>query len=160
MLDLRELHRRMDREALILGNRLSLVLDTLEQLRRLTLLLFRHTPNDPQAIDAWLQRNGFATDSLGFFRSQAQLDRIAGGSVRPDELTFGWAGTLKDDPILRFRMYALRDLGADVQALRQRVEGAAWIYYQDARNACVVVPVRTSPQSFPLISTGTRITPT
>jgi hypothetical protein len=140
MLDVRQLHRQMDREALILGNRISLVFDTLEQLRRLTLLLFRHRPSDDRAVDTWLQQDGFRVDESGFIRSQPHLDRICRSATGPDEMTFAWAETLKDDKILLSRLHALRHLGTDLRSLRERIEGVAWMYYQDDRNGSLVYP--------------------
>ncbi len=137
---IRELQRQMEREALILGSRILRIYDTLEQLRRITSLLFRHTYEDPDAIDAWLEHEEFEVDSSGFFRSQRAVEQMQDGQVRADALSFGWAASRKDDPVLRFHLYALRELGKDIRSLREQIEGTAWTYYQDAHNACLVYP--------------------
>jgi eukaryotic-like serine/threonine-protein kinase len=169
MLDVRQLHRHMDREALILSNRISLVFDTLEQLRRLTLLLLRHRTCDHRAIEAWLEQDGFRADESGFIRSQPQLERICQSVTGPEEVTFAWAETLKHDKVLLSRLHALRHLGSDLRSLRQRIEGVAWMYYQDDRNGCLAYPpldmAATIPSDFdwhtyhPFLSTGPAVNP-
>ncbi len=144
-----KLASRVDREALVLGHRLQLVLDTLEQLRRLTVTLLRYTPDEPAQIDAWLERAGFAAGAAGFYRQPQLLARVRGANTPPDEPIFAWAAGLRDDPVIRFHMFALRELGEDLTQLRNRLKGVAWIYYQDVRNAALVFPALDIAQAIP-----------
>ncbi len=144
-----KLASRVDREALVLGHRLQQVLDTLEQLRRLTATLLRYTPDDPGQIDAWLARAGFAVDASGFFRQPGLLARVRAEATPPDEPIFAWAAALRDDPVIRFHMFALRELGEDLTQLRARLKGVAWIYYQDVRNAALVFPSMDIAEAIP-----------
>lgn len=139
----------MDREALILGNRILQIFDMLEQLRRLTILLFQHTPDDPALIDAWLEQAQFQAMESGFFASASLLERVRDDARRPEDLGLGWSNTLIDDPVARHHFYALRNLGKDIHSLRQRIPGIAWTYYQDACNVSMVYPALNAADVIP-----------
>ncbi|WDP90879.1 MAG: response regulator [Desulfobacter sp.] len=122
----------------------------LEELKRVSLILFTRTPRDSADIQAWYRQDGFGVDDDGFWISLPLLAAFRGGRAPAHAVSFSWHPDLRDDPEASFRMYCLKDVGQYLMEARQRLPGTAWIYYQDVTN--------TSMQ-FPYIDQVTAITP-
>lgn len=150
--EIASIHAQIETFVLSLGGRVRRIHDALEHLRHETSLRLRLERQDPAAIDRWLEEDRFAVDDDGFFQSLRRLEQHRAGALGPDAVTQFWAARDRDDPGLRARLYALRDVGPRLLELQRGQPGVAWIYYQDAANAAVVFPyfdlVKILPSSF------------
>ncbi|MBU1701875.1 MAG: hypothetical protein KJ970_10185 [Candidatus Eisenbacteria bacterium] len=134
------LEYQLERSAASLTSRILKIYDVLEELRDKTLRCFRDTKNDRRSISQWLREEAFAEDPDGFFQSLAALEKYRNGQADPDGISYFWNPQGQNDPQTRFRMYALRDFGTILTAVRKTLPGIAWVYYQDVTNASIQHP--------------------
>jgi signal transduction histidine kinase len=131
----------LERYHAILSQQIDRVCNALEELQRSTLhLLDLNADSDEEAIDAWLQKEGFAVDAEGFFQSQPLLSAFRKGTAPKDAISFSWGQHLQSDSTARRHLYSHRALGPRLKHLYDRLEGAVWIYYQDAGNTALQYP--------------------
>lgn len=148
MSQLAVLHGQVQLAARSIGSRIARLHEALYHLASLSDALLATTPDDPPAIAAWLEREGFAVDPHGgFFERAPHLARLrakaaAGDKPDPavDPCSFLWPPSRRDDPVTRHHLYAQRDLGPTLQAIRGRFPDVVWIYYQDDTNAALIAP--------------------
>lgn len=94
-----------------------------------------HTWHDAFAgingVDRWLEDDGFVVDQ-GWFEAASRLAIVRERGRNLEAPGAAWSALVKDHPEVRRRMYLLRDLGPYLRALYARLQGIAWIYFQDA----------------------------
>ncbi|MCG8685938.1 MAG: response regulator [Desulfobacterales bacterium] len=123
---------------------------TLEELRRLSLILFTHTRADNKQIKDWFAAEDFNIDEDGFWTSISLLRAFRQNQAPPDAISYSWHPNLVNDQDACFRMYCLRIMGPYLLEISNRLPDAAWIYYQDVTNTSI---------QFPYIDQKTAITP-
>lgn len=148
MSELAILHGQVQLAARSIGLRNARLHEALHHLASLSETLFEATPDDPPAIAAWLEREGFAIDPRGgFFERAEHLARLrahADAGTRPDPaidpISFLWPPSRRESPVTRHHLYAQRDLGPALHAMHRRFPEVVWIYYQDDTNALLITP--------------------
>ncbi len=131
----------LERYHAVLSQQIDRVCNALEELQRSSLhLLSLNADASDEAIDNWLQAEGFAVDTEGFFQSRPLLSAFRKGTAPKDAISFSWGQHLRTDPTARRHMYSHRALGPRLKHLYDRLEGAVWIYYQDASNTALQFP--------------------
>jgi PAS domain S-box-containing protein len=121
-----------DKVALGLQAHVQRVHDSLEELERLTQILFTLTPRDPGVIEPWTGNTEFP----GSPDPQGSLDR-SGSPLAP--VVVGTPAGRKD-PASMFRLYALRDLGSFLRRIYSAIPGAPRIYYRDITDSLIIFP--------------------
>ena len=134
------LKRYVETISLKINTRVEQLTWALHELARLTCFLFQETKHDEALIDEWLNRNSFSVDEDGFYQSRTQLEAFRRGTSRADAISCSWGKHLQTDPVIRFRLFALRNIGQTLSDLHERLPFAAWIYYQDVSNTAIQYP--------------------
>ena len=150
MLELERIETQLKIVARSISCELDRVEDILHYLARLTHELFRLTPDDGEAIRAWLETDGFAVDEDGFYQSGPHLKAFRAGTLPDDALSFSWPPEKRDDPDARYRLFCHKEIGQTLATLHQRLPGAIWFYYQDVTGTAL---------QYPYIDQITAITP-
>jgi len=120
-------------EAHVIGNRVARIFDALEQLKRLSELRFHHALPSPEATNRWFEESGFGIDQHGFVHPAADAPC---NSI----LSFAWGRDFTSNNQLQARLFAINSMGPDIRTIRDRLDGVAWCYYQDALNGTLVYP--------------------
>ncbi|HCY87275.1 MAG TPA: hypothetical protein DHV36_19235 [Desulfobacteraceae bacterium] len=136
--------------AQILGGNITNCHHALEELRRLSLILFSQTRAQETDIRRWFAAEGFGIDEDGFWTSLPLLAAYRNDRAPANAVSWSWHPDLVHNPDACFRMYCLRDAGTYLAEIRARLPDAAWIYYQDVTNTAI---------QFPYIDQITAITP-
>ena len=136
--------------AQILGGNITNCHHALEELRRLSLILFTQTRADEADIRRWFAAEEFGIDGDGFWTSLPLLEAHRNNTAPADAVSWSWHPELAENPEACFRMYCLRQAGTYLEEIRARLPDAAWIYYQDVTNTAI---------QFPYIDQITAITP-
>ena len=150
MLESTSIRLQVQQVSSVLGHTIKNCHRTLEELRRLSLLLFTHTRADASDIRAWFESEGFGIDEDGFWTALPRLAAFRKGEIPEEAVSYSWHPSLREDPEAGFRMFCLRDVGRYLMEIREQLPGTAWIYYQDVTNTSV---------QFPYIDQITAITP-
>jgi hypothetical protein len=124
--------RELELQACVLGGRAARVVDALEQLRRLTELRLRLVRPGPHDVARWLESERFGRDPSGFFRPQP----VEAASL----MEYAWGSAVADETALGDALYALRDMGPDLRAIRDRLRGVAWCYFMHVANGALLHP--------------------
>ncbi|WDP83885.1 MAG: response regulator [Desulfobacter sp.] len=133
-----------------IGAKIKTCHHTLEELRRLSLILFTHTRAEDKDIQDWFESENFGIDEHGFWTSLSQLKEFRTGRAPSHAISYSWHPDQVQNPDACFRMYCLRHMGVHLKEILTRLPHAAWIYYQDVTNTSV---------QFPYIDQITAITP-
>ena len=133
-----------------LGATIQTCLHALEELRRITLILFDRPRPTPGEIRDWFEAENFGIDDDGFWTSVSLLRAARAGTAPPDAISYSWHPDLVENDDACFRMYCLRNAGTFLREIRDGLPHAAWIYYQDVTNTAA---------QFPYIDQITAITP-
>jgi len=131
MNEIKSIQYQLERIALTLSQRVQNIHNALEELKRLTLVLFEVTPDNPEEVERWLRDEGFAEGTNGFFRRPRLAEQYHQGKVPSNTFGYQWPNTLKDNQDVRFRLYSLRNIAGHLASIKSRLGGVAWIYYQD-----------------------------
>lgn len=150
MAELQRIQTGLKAIAKVISCELERVKDSLYFLACHTLELHSITPHDPDAIDAWLQQEGFAVGEDGFYLSLPELEAYRSGRASENAVSYSWPPEKIHDPDARYRLYCHRNVGVVLETLNKRLPGAAWIYYQDVTNTAL---------QYPYIDQVTAITP-
>lgn len=150
MLESTSVRLQVQQVSSVLGNTVKDCHRTLEELRRLTQILFTHTKADAADIRAWFEAEGFGVDEDGFWMSLPHLAAFRKGELPEETISYSWHPSVRKNFDAGFRMFCLRDLGRYLVDIRKQLPGTAWMYYQDVTNTSV---------QFPYIDQITAITP-
>lgn len=126
------IHRQVELIAASIGARVRRLQDALHDLSFLTRKLFRGAQVEPGAVAAWLDGERFEVLETGFYEQRDRVERARAQGKLEGELTCAWGALSKDVPGVAEHLYLLRDLSPMLQQIHGRLEGVAWIYYQDA----------------------------
>ncbi|MCJ2163571.1 MULTISPECIES: ATP-binding protein [unclassified Pseudodesulfovibrio] len=150
MLELERIQTQLKVVSRVISCELDRVKDALHYLACHSLELFKITPRDPAAIRDWLTSAGFGVGEDGFYLSLHDLKAFRGGSLSKEALSYSWPPDSKGDLDAGYRLFCHRSMGPMLMALRQRLPGTVWIYYQDIANTAL---------QYPYIDQITAITP-
>jgi len=114
--------------------------EALFNLRDMTLFLIQETSDDQELIENWLHENRFETCEDGFFQSKMLLELYRKGNGPATGISYSWNPELENNQLARFRMYAHRNMGKYLLRIHKRLDGIAWIYYQDVTNTALQFP--------------------
>ncbi|MBI9089100.1 MAG: response regulator [Desulfobacterium sp.] len=114
--------------------------DTLNELKRLSQLLFSEITADQLDIDRWFETEGFGVDDAGFWLRLPLQEAFRSDRVPDNAISYSWSPGLRNNPETCFRMYCLRNIGTFLDEMRTRLPGSAWFYYQDVTNTSVQFP--------------------
>jgi PAS domain S-box-containing protein len=114
--------------------------DTLNELKRLSQLLFSEIRADRSDIERWFETEGFGVDDAGFWLRLPLQEAFRSNRAPDDAISYSWPPGLRNDPEACFRMYCLRNIGTFLGEIRTRLPGSAWFYYQDVTNTSVQFP--------------------
>lgn len=134
------LKRYVEAISLKINTRVEQLTWALHELDRMTCFLFGATPNEDELIDQWLRDEAYIVDEDGFYQSRTQLEAFRRGELLPNGISCSWGKHLQFDSDVRFRQYALRNMGHTLFDLHKRFPFAAWIYYQDISNTAIQYP--------------------
>ena len=150
MLELERIQTQLKVVTRVVSCELDRVKDVLVYLAHHSSELFQITPNDPSAIRAWLEKEGFGVGKDGFFLSLPDLEAHRNGTLHEEALSYSWPGDIRDDPDAGYRLFCHRTMGPMLRALQERLPGTVWVYYQDVTNTAL---------QYPYIDQITAITP-
>ncbi len=150
MIQNRPVQLQVRQAAQILGGNITNCHYALEELKRLSLILFTQTRADAADIRRWFAAQGFGVDEDGFWTALPLLKAFRENRAPGDAISWSWHPDLADNPEACFRMYCLRNSGAYLKEILARLPDAAWMYYQDVTNTAI---------QFPYIDQITAITP-
>ncbi len=114
--------------------------DTLNELKRLSQLLFSEVRADRSDIERWFETEGFGVDDAGFWLRLPLQEAFRSNRAPGNAISYSWSPGLRNDPETCFRMYCLRNIGTFLGEIRTRLPGSAWFYYQDVTNTSVQFP--------------------
>ncbi|MBU1003499.1 MAG: response regulator [Proteobacteria bacterium] len=140
MLELQQIQTQLKAVARVISCELDRVKDTLHYLACHTLELFKITPDDPKAINAWLEDKGFGVGEDGFFLSLPDLEAFRTGTLPKDALSYSWPPEMAQDPAARYRLYCHKNMGSMLMTLQERLPGTVCVYYQDITNTALQSP--------------------
>jgi PAS domain S-box-containing protein len=106
--------------------------DSLEELERLTQILFDVTPRDPGTVTAWAARRTLPQDP----EEPTVTDT---GGMQPFPAVVVNAVSM-EDPAALFRLYALRDLSSFLRRIYSSLPGAPRILYRDITDSHIIYP--------------------
>jgi PAS domain S-box-containing protein len=144
------LRMETERAAIHLNQHLTRCYDALHELQHLSSLLFDTPPAPQSALDDWFEREGFGIDTDGFWQPLPLLQAFREDAAPLDAISYSWPAAERANAPACQRMYSLRKIGPILQAIRDRLPGTAWIYYQDVTNTAL---------QYPYIDQITAITP-
>lgn len=131
---------QIERQAISLSTRIDTIYSSLQELKRLTNILFELTPNDNKAIFDWIQSEQFNVDD-DYFISDKTLNNFKNNVLADTSVTYHWPEKLKDNSELQHSFYALRSIGTTLKEMKVNLGDITIIYYQDIiKNACVAYP--------------------
>ncbi|WP_421901349.1 response regulator [Maridesulfovibrio sp.] len=133
----------------VISCELERVEDFLYFLDSLTCKLFTETERNDAAIDKWLSDDKFAVGSDGFYLSIPQLDAFRKGKLAGDAVSFSWPPEKIDDPVARFHLYCLHNIGDIFSAMHERIPSSVWMYYQDVTNTALQFPYIDQIEAIP-----------
>ena len=142
MNEIRSIQTQLENMVKRISHNISSVYYALEELNRLTNLMFELTPYNAEQIQQWITDNGFSADEKGFFRNQEILEKHLRKEELPNSLiTYHWPAKLKDDDELAYRFYVQRNIGKILEQIYSRLGNISIIYYQDIPcNASLAYP--------------------
>ncbi|MCP4119389.1 MAG: response regulator [Desulfobacteraceae bacterium] len=114
--------------------------DTLNELKRLSMLLFSEIRADRSDIERWFETEGFGVDDAGFWLRLPLQKAFRSNRAPGTAVSYSWHPGQRNDPETCFRMYCLRNIGIHLEEIRTRLPGSAWFYYQDVTNTSVQFP--------------------
>jgi PAS domain S-box-containing protein len=114
--------------------------DTLNELKRISQLLFSEIRAERSDIERWFETEGFGVDDAGFWLRLPLQEAFRSHRAPDTAISYSWPPGLKNDPAACFRMYCLRNIGTFLGEIRTRLPGSAWFYYQDVTNTSVQFP--------------------
>ncbi len=114
--------------------------DTLNELKRLSQLLFSEIRCEQSDIERWFEKEGFGVDDAGFWLRLPLQEAFRSHRVPGNAISYSWSPGLRNDPETCFRMYCLRNIGTFLGEIRTRLPASAWFYYQDVTNTSVQFP--------------------
>ena len=123
-----------------LGEKIKSCHYALEELRRLSLVIFTNTAASPTDIQNWFEKDGFGIDPDGFWTPLPLLQAFREKRAPPDAISFSWHPGLAKHPEACFRMYCLRHTGPYLDQILGKLPDAAWMYYQDVTNTSIQFP--------------------
>ncbi len=141
MTDIEAIKWHLERYRSILTQQADRLVNALEELQRLTLMLFKINQAASDAeIEDWLSEAGFAVDEDDFFQSIPLLQAHRNNRAPDDAISISWGKHLKHDNTARRNLYALRSIGPYLKHIHKRLNKSGWIYYQDASNTALQFP--------------------
>lgn len=141
MNEVKSLRLQLERKVLVLKQHINDIYGALNELKTITEIVFNITPYNREDVIGWLQSESFELDGKGFVVS-TKLTKLEQDQQLPSTaLAHHWPAKQKNNLDLIHRYYALRNMGEVLQPIRERLNGATIIYYQDIEhNASVAYP--------------------
>ncbi len=128
-----------DKGARILQHRVQRIHDSLQELERLTRFAFTTTEGTDEA-QRWIEDEGFGIDPDGYYLPLPLLESYRAGTAEEEAVSTFWDPAQISNPDAARRLHALRKFGPELQKIRSRHEGVAWVYYQDVTNVSIQFP--------------------
>ncbi|MGB0696950.1 MAG: GGDEF domain-containing protein [Rhodospirillaceae bacterium] len=133
--EIRSIQMQVGRQALALGHRVQLVHLALEEIKTLSEVMIDLTPCPPEAIDAWLETDGFTELHPGFFESKIAHEAFTRGTLCPNAITVHWPMAHRNTEPVRALFYALRTIGPQLARVKASLEGVSILYYQNVEHS-------------------------
>jgi len=141
MNEVESIQLQLERIALTLSYNIQDIYWSLDELKNITEILFDITPHNDEAINTWLEQEQFVEDEQGYYKSLNLINKYHDKSLSADAIAFQWPALVKNSSALKFRFYALRNLGKHLQRIKEKLGNVTTLYYQDfTNNACLTFP--------------------
>ena len=112
----------------------------LQELNRLSLMLFSEIRAERSDIESWFKAEGFGVDDAGFWLMLPLQEAFRSQRAPWDAISYSWPPGLRDDAQASFRMYCLRNIGPHLHGIRSSLPDSSCIYYQDVTNTSIQFP--------------------
>ncbi len=140
MNEIEAIKEQLERYGAVLTRQVDRLYNALEELQRTTLLLVDTDSATEDDIENWLQSEGFAVDSDGFFQSLPLVTASRENRAPKDAISFSWGEHLRDNPHVRQDIYRHRNVGPHLKNIHDRLGDVGWIYYQSVHNTALQYP--------------------
>ena len=141
MREIDALQYQLGQTAEAVSGRIRQLQEALHHLAGVTVTLVDDVPVHDGAVEAWLEQSDFVRDPDGYFERREVLQRARSGDIDPDVALYYAHHRYQGDPEALRRMFALRDMGPRLRAVRERLGDVEWLYYQDARGWAMSYPM-------------------
>jgi signal transduction histidine kinase/ActR/RegA family two-component response regulator len=142
------LQYQLGQTAAAIAGRVAQLSEALHHLAGITSLVVEEHGASVEQVDAWIDEH-FVRDPDGYFGRREVLDLARAGQTDLDHFVFYVHHRFADDPDVRRRMHAMRNLGPRLRAVRERLADVEWVYYQDARGWAVSYPMHDPSPTIP-----------
>ncbi len=106
---------------MLINSRAERIYSALEELREMTVFLLSETYRNKEDVDNWVEGEGFGIDQHGFFSRLPVLEQFKRGVNPVNNVSHFWPPYLSDNDEIRFRIFALRNIGAYLQKIHKRI---------------------------------------